>query len=210
MSGRLVAVCVTYALVPDHGGDLEFTGIDKRPVDGPVLVGELGLPRDEHYDTRHHGGPDQAAYAYADEDRQRWAHDLGRELRPGCFGENLVTSGVEVTNARIGERWRIGGAEFRVTAPRIPCRTFQWFIDEPQWVRRFTEAGHPGAYLAVTQPGPVQAGDVIKVMRPEHDVTIGDLFAVLTGDRERLERVAACPDQTDKTREKLAALLVGH
>ena len=174
------------------------------------MIGELGLPGDEQYDTRHHGGYDQAVYAYADEDRLAWAGKLGKDLAPGCFGENLVTSGADVTGARIGERWRIGAVELQVTAPRIPCRTFQSFIDEPHWIKRFTEAGAPGAYLAVTRPGPVQADDPIEVISPDHDVTIADLFAVLSGDRERLDRVAACPDLTPKSQQKLTALRTGR
>jgi len=211
MTGVLAAVCVVDQLIADNWGDLEFTAIDKRPVAGPVEVTALGLAGDTQFDTRVHGGPDQACYAYASEDLADWSARLGRELSPGMFGENLSTVGIDVTGALIGERWAIGDVVVRVTAPRIPCRTFQGFLAEPHWIRRFTQHGRPGAYLAVEVPGVIRAGDpVVVAHRPEHDVTIGDLLAVLSGDRERLERVADCPDHTSKSAQKLAALVAGQ
>ena len=206
--GRLVAACVVNELIPDHWGDLDFTAIDKRPQPGAIVVDTLGLVGDQQVDTRFHGGTDQAVYAYATEDLSVWARELDRDLSYGCFGENLSTEGIDVTGALIGERWAIGTVVLSVTAPRVPCRTFQGFLDEPQWVKRFTVKGWPGAYLSVAVPGEIQAGDRIEVVhRPDHDVTIADLFAVLSGDRERLARVAACPDLTAKSREKIAAIV---
>src|SRR3990170_1435592 len=105
-TGRLVAVNVVHQLIPDVRGDLDLTGIDKRPVSGRVRVGRLGVEGDVQYDERHHGGPDQAVYAYSAEGARWWAEQLGREIPPGSFGENLTTEGVEVTEAVIGERWR--------------------------------------------------------------------------------------------------------
>ena len=212
MSGAHVsAVCVVRELIADLWGDLELTAIDKRPFHGPVRVTTLGLIGDQQFDTRFHGGIEQACYAYAAEDLAEWAVELGRELPPGSFGENFSTDGVDVTGARIGEKWAIGAAVVRVTAPRIPCRTFQGFLGEPHWIKRYTQRGKPGAYLAVEVEGVVSAGDEIEVVhRPDHDVTIADLYAVLSGDRERLARVAACADLTPTSHQKLAALLDGR
>ena len=117
--------------VPTAHSSVPNTGIDKRPVDGPVRVtvpgprgtAATGIAGDVVCDLRVHGGPDQAVYAYAREDLDRWAAELGRDLPGGVFGENLTTSGLDVTGARIGERWRIGGEVLlEVSAPRIPCR----------------------------------------------------------------------------------------
>lgn len=110
------------------------TGIDKRPVDGPVRVaapgpkgvGASGLAGDAVCDLRHHGGNDQAVYAVAREDLDDWGRELGRPLASGSFGENLTTEGLDVSGARIGERWRVGSeVVLEVTCGRIPCRTFQ-------------------------------------------------------------------------------------
>src|SRR5215468_2048499 len=138
--------------------DTEYTGIDKLPKDGPVEVfapgrpGEGGLAGDVICDARHHGGVDQAVYAYAREDLDAWQERLGRDLRHGTFGENLTTSGLNVTDVLIGERWRVGEAlVLEVSAPRIPCRTFAGWLGERGWIKTFTEYARPGTYLRVVE-----------------------------------------------------------
>jgi MOSC domain-containing protein YiiM len=182
---RIEAVCVVHELLPDDSS-VGTTAIDKRPVQEAVDLGVLGLTGDRQMDVRHHGGPDQAVYAYAAEDADWWADQLQREIAPGGFGENLRTHGVDVSGAVIGERWRVGrpdGPLLEVTAPRIPCSTFARFVDEPRWVKRFTEHGAPGAYLRVLTGGTVRAGDALTVEHvPEHGVTVRDSFHRLTAD----------------------------
>lgn len=182
----VTAVCRVDRLLPDSG-TIGVTAIDKRPVAGKVRVRPLGLYADVQADRKHHGGEDQAVYAYADEDADYFAASLGREIPPGLFGENLRTTGVDVTGAVTGERWRIGETlELEVTIPRIPCGTFARRMGVDKWVRRFTEEGRPGAYLRVVKSGPVAAGDpVVVTHRPAHGVTIGEVFAGLTPDRAR-------------------------
>jgi MOSC domain-containing protein YiiM len=178
------------------------TAIDKRPVDGPVEVRAPGSKRaglgsglvgDAICDRRYHGGDDQAVYAYAREDLDAWAAALGRPLASGCFGENLTTAELDVTSARIGERWRIGrGLVLEVSLPRIPCRTFAAWLSEHGWIRRFTRAARPGAYLRVIEPGTMQRGDPFDVVdRPAHDITIGVVFRALTREPLLLEQVLA-------------------
>ena len=186
--GLLRSVNVVHQILDDPGGSPGRTAIDKRGVDGRVYVAELGLCGDAQLDTKHHGGPWQAVYAYADEDLDWWREHLQRDLAPGAFGENLTLSGLDVTGAVIGERWQIGDGEgavqVEVTGPRIPCRTFATFIDEPQWVRRFTEHGAPGAYLRVVRTGYVRAGDHVEIVhRPEHGVRIADVFPSVKPER---------------------------
>jgi MOSC domain-containing protein YiiM len=174
---RLLAVCRVARLLPDPG-IVGITAIDKRPVEGPVGVRDLGLYADVQADRAHHGGPDKALYAYSDEDAQWWEERLGRPMPAGRFGENLRTAGLDVSGAVIGERWRIGASvEVEVTMPRTPCATFQRALDEPQWVRRFAEEGRTGAYLRVLRRGSVEAGDGIEVLsRPEHGVPVDRWF----------------------------------
>ncbi|WP_026555848.1 MOSC domain-containing protein [Arthrobacter sp. 35W] len=176
--GKVLAVCRVHQLHPD-AGNVGVTAIDKRAVDGPVKVGPLGLYADLQADRKHHGGRDQAVYAYSQDDADYWAAELGREIPPGFFGENLRISGVEATGAVIGERWRIGAdVLLEVTSPRVPCATFGRRMGEPQWVKRFTEAGRVGAYLRVLSKGTIAAGDAVVVEhRPEHGITIGRYFS---------------------------------
>ena len=155
-------------------------------------------------DLRHHGGTEQAVYAYAREDLDTWEADLGRPLPGGAFGENLTTRGLDLTEALIGERWRVGDrCVLQVTSPRIPCRTFAGWLEDQGWVRRFTLRGAPGAYFSVVAPGVVRAGDPIDVVRrPAHDVTIGLMFRALTLEKALLPRLlAAGDDLPDETRD---------
>jgi MOSC domain-containing protein YiiM len=172
---RLVADCAVRQLLPD-GRTGRVTAIDKTPMDGAVRIGPYGVAADVQADRRHHGGFDKALYAYAEEDAAWWAGELGRELPPGWFGENLRVEGIDVNAARIGERWRIGDrVEVEVTMPRTPCQTFARWVgatvdgaSERGWVKRFSTARRLGPYLRVEHGGSVRAGDEIVVLdRPE-------------------------------------------
>ena len=168
------------------------SAIDKRPALGPVDVSGLGLYGDEQADKRHHGGPDQALYAYAREDLDWWTERLGRELLNGAFGENVTTAGIDISAALIGETWRIGDVVVQVTAPRIPCVTFRSWMGEPGWVKRFAAAGRPGAYLRVLAAGRVQAGaELTVVATPSEAVTVAESMRAYYGDRDIMRRLLA-------------------
>ncbi|MEV0525219.1 MOSC domain-containing protein [Streptomyces sp. NPDC050439] len=192
--GRFKAVDYTDA--PSGG-----TGIDKQPAEGAVRVtapgpkgaGGSGLAGDEVCDTRHHGGDHQAVYAYAREDLDAWEQLLGRALPHGSFGENLTTSGLDVSGAKVGERWRVGPELLlEVTSGRIPCQTFQGHLGETKWVKRFTQRGLPGAYLRVIEPGEIRGGDPIDVVhRPEHDITVALQFRAAMTEKHLLPGLLA-------------------
>lgn len=182
MTGRLEAVCLVHADRTNHRG--AATAIDKRPVSHPVRIKSLGLLGDHVGDRRHHGGIDQAVYAYAEEEARRWAQELGRPVPAGYFGENLRLSAVAVTDAVVGSHWSIGSTLLEVTAPRVPCATFQHWTGEPRWVKRFTARGDVGTYLRVLTEGAVEAGDDVDVVHvPAHGVTVRELFALHDLDR---------------------------
>ncbi|THA75094.1 MOSC domain-containing protein [Streptomyces sp. A0642] len=178
-----------------------LTGIDKHPVEGLIAVGDpgpegeggSGVAGDAVCDLRHHGGSHQAVYAFAREELDAWERELGRPLANGSFGENLTTSGVTVSGALIGERWRIGAElVLEVTSGRIPCRTFAGHLGQDRWVRRFTQAAAPGAYLRVITPGGIRGGDRVEIVhRPVHGVTVDLQFRAVTTQRELLPRLLA-------------------
>lgn len=192
MGAHLVSVNVGRAVDGEWAGRLRRTGIDKRPVAGPVAVHRLGLAGDHVVDTAFHGGERQAVYAFAAEDLHAWSQRLGVPLPSGSFGENLTTAGLDVNAAVLGERWRVGTAVLSPVLVRIPCVVFvNWLrrcgADASGWARRFTEEARPGPYLRVLREGVVAAGDEIVVEdRPRHGVTVATLFAALTTQRSLL------------------------
>lgn len=184
-----------------------FSGIDKVPTSAPVHVsapgakgpGTSGLAGDVICDSRHHGGDDQAVYAYACEDLVWWQDEIGEPLRPGMFGENLTTSGLDVTGARIGERWLVGDSlVLQVTSPRIPCATFAVWMNRKGWLKAFTRCARPGAYLRVLAAGEIRAADPVVVeFRPDHLVTVGKTFRALTLESELLPELLEASEYLD-------------
>ncbi|MBY0442906.1 MAG: MOSC domain-containing protein [Mycobacteriaceae bacterium] len=192
------------------------TGIDKIPANHPVDVrapgpmqGGLGsgLVGDVIGNQQQHGGDDQAVYAYAREDLDTWQSVLHRDISNGMFGENLTTVGLDVTESRIGEQWTIGtgGLVLEVSRPRIPCRTFASWLAIPNWIKIFTEAAQPGAYLRVITAGPVRAGDTITVSyRPDHDISVALVFRALTREPNLLPNILDTPALAEPVRQTAA------
>jgi MOSC domain-containing protein YiiM len=137
------------------------TGIYKLPVTAPVHVLSLGLPGDVICDVKHHGGVDQAVYIYGGGDYAWWSQELGYELQPGTFGENLTISELESGPVRIGDRFLIGSVILEATSPRIPCSTLATRMGDPAFVKRYRRAERPGLYCRVIQEGTLQAGDPV-------------------------------------------------
>lgn len=188
------------------------TSIDKRPVAGPVAVHELGIDGDSVCDTRHHGGPDQAVYAYAREDLDFWEQQVGRPIRDGQFGENLTTEGIDLNALEVGTRLQVGepgvGVVLEAVYVRTPCNDFKGWMGESgydprAWVKRFTAEARPGPYLRVLEAGTISAGDPVAVVHaPGHGVTIRDMFVALNTDRSRLPELLVVDGLLPKVRQK--------
>ncbi len=183
------------------------TGIDKRPVNGAIRFTDNGLAGDVVVDKKHHGGFDKAVYAYASEDARWWERQIGVAVNNGAFGENLTTEGIDVNGALIGERWRIGNVLLEVSEPRIPCRVFAGFWDRPTLIKDFTAALRPGSYLRIIEEGEVKAGDLIRVeFKPQHEVTIRDLFAAKSGERGKITQLKEVTQLSESYKDWLAKL----
>jgi MOSC domain-containing protein YiiM len=156
---------------------VETTGIFKFPTDKSVKVTKLGLEGDVIVSKKHHGGPDQAIYVYGLADYEWWSGELGKEISPGTFGENLTISELESVQFKVGDYIRVGDVTLQVSAPRIPCGTFAARMEDPQWVKRFRYAERPGLYCRVLKEGFVQAGNTVSVERfTGETVSILDMF----------------------------------
>lgn len=206
VEGRLLSVNVGLAREIQHGERTVCTSIWKDPVQGRVAARDDALEGNRQADAGAHGGYDKAAYAYAREDYEWWEAQLGRPLAPGTFGENLTTEGIDVTGARVGERWEIGTVVLEVSEPRLPCFKLGIRMDDPGFLKRFGAGGRPGAYLRIAREGDLGAGDAIRVVqRPDHDVTMGLMFQAGLGDRALLPRLAAAPALPESWRRKAMA-----
>ena len=185
---------------PNPAKGVGVTGIGKRPIEGAVTVRppgpktsglHSGVVGDYIGDVQNHGGDDQAVYAYATEDYAWWAAELGRDLAPGLFGENLTTEGLDLRGTLIGERWVFdSGVVLQPTFGRIPCSTFQLRMAEPRWTKRFAQANRTGVYLRILQSGEIRAGDRIEVTdRPGHGLAVAEAFEIFMFDPARLSRL---------------------
>src|ERR1041384_1396545 len=166
--GRVVSVNVGRPRAFEFDGRQVESAIWKSPVAGRVAARGVNLDGDDQADRKAHGGPDKAVYAYAIEDLWWWEKELGRSLQHGHFGENLTTEGVDVNGALVGERWEVGTVLLEVSEPRVPCWRLGVRMNDKQFIRRFTAALRPGAYLRILVEGSVSSGDEIRLAgRPD-------------------------------------------
>jgi MOSC domain-containing protein YiiM len=162
---QLISINIGKARTQQQKDHVETTGIYKLPVDEPVAIKSLGIEQDVICDTKNHGGPDQAVYVYGGADYAWWSKELGKELVPGTFGDNLTISELESAQFNIGDFLHIGEVTLQVTAPRIPCSTFAARMDDPQWVKKFRRAERPGLYCRVVKEGVVRTDASVSVER---------------------------------------------
>lgn len=197
-AGKVLSVNVGSVRVFEYGGRPAKSAIWKSPALGRIAARGVNLAGDDQADREAHGGPDKAVYAYAVEDARWWEKEIGRSLAFGEFGENLTTEGIELNHALIGERWQIGTTVLEVSEPRIPCWRLGVRMNDKMFPRRFTEALRPGPYLRIVVEGELGAGDEIRVVeRPDHDLTIRDVFRIYTRDRDEVVRLLAVPQLSE-------------
>ena len=205
--GVVASLNVGQVRAVEWAGRQVTTAIFKVPVSGRVAIRGVNLEGDDQADRSVHGGPDKAIYSYAAEDYAWWRGELGRELSPGQFGENLTLSGVELTGALIGERWRAGSAVLQVAQPRFPCFKLGLKMGDAKFVKRFAQALRPGAYLRILEEGLVGAGDEVEVIStPSHGWTIQEVARIILFRSEELHRLAEVPELA----ESLVELGIEH
>jgi MOSC domain-containing protein YiiM len=176
------------------------TAYGKSPRSGPVRAHAMGLEGDEVANTRVHGGPEKAVYAYGAGNYPLWSAEHPRHaarLVPGGFGENLLIEGLLEDSVCIGDRWRIGTALLEPCQPRQPCSTLARWFDDPQMVKAMVSNGRAGWYLRVIDDGAMRAGDSLTLEhRPEGAWTIADVLAASyrsPPDPAELERLSRAP-----------------
>lgn len=202
MNGSVVAVNVGQVRTVEWRGQTITTGIFKSPIAGRVIIQGVNVVGDDQADRVHHGGAVRSVYAYALEDYTWWRRELGRDMLPGEFGENLTLRNVDANGALVGERWKIGSAILQVTVPRVPCFKLAMKMDDPTFVKRFAAALRPGPYLTVITPGDVAAGDAVEIVaRPRHALTIAEMARIYLFERERIGEFLDVPEMPASWRE---------
>ena len=178
------------------------TGIVKSPVSGRVAVRGVNIAGDDQADRSVHGGPDKAVYAYSREDIDWWAQTLGRHVEAGRdFGENLTTVGIDLAEAIIGERWRVGTVVLEVSEPRVPCYKLAMRMNDALFPKRFSAALRMGAYLRIIEEGDIGAADAIAVTgRPEHGLTIALAARIYLFEHNASARFLETPQLSEKWR----------
>jgi MOSC domain-containing protein YiiM len=214
VAARVISVNVGLPREREWAG-IGRTSIEKHPVAGPVAVRRWGLDGDQVSDTKHHGGVDQAVYAFAREDLDFWVEQLGVPIRDGHFGENLTTTGIDVNEAEVGEHWRIGSVLLEVASIRTPCNDFKRWMgltgyDDTAWVKRFAAVGRVGPYLRVLEEGELAAGDPIEVVhRPGHGVSVTMMFRAVTTQPELLPRLLQVEGLVAEARRRAEKYVAG-
>jgi MOSC domain-containing protein YiiM len=212
-TGRVKSVNIGHPRTVTYDRTQEQTSIWKEPVDGPVPVRGVHVGDDVQSDPSVHGGPDKAVYSYAVQDYAYWSGVLDRQLAPGTFGENLTISGVDVSEAVVGERWRVGSAELQVTEPRLPCFKLGIRMADARFPKRFGRKALFGAYLRILGEGTVEVGDEVRLLdRPAHGVTVQEMGRMRLGDDNLASHVLRADDLPDDWRayaERLAARIAG-
>src|SRR5437762_6108373 len=204
---KLLSVNVGLPREVEWNGRMIRTSIFKSPVAGRVRVTKLNLDGDQQSDLSVHGGIDKAVYVYPSEHYTFWREELTiADLSWGAFGENFTTEGsLDDRAVHIGDRFRVGSAEFVATQPRMPCFKLGIRFGRADIIKRFLRSGRTGFYLAVVKEGEVTDGDSIQLLsRDEHGITIADvvnLYAADTSNQELLRRaseLAALPESWRK------------
>jgi MOSC domain-containing protein YiiM len=172
------------------------TSIRKKPLASRVRVADVNIAGDDQADRTVHGGRSKAIYAYSVEDYAWWKEAYGVDWHPGLFGENLTTSGVDLSSVLIGERWRIGELVLEASEPRLPCYKLGFAMDNPRFPKTFAAELRLGSYLRIIEPGEIGAGDTaVFQSRPvDHQITIrevGRIRLFAPDERRKLADVGA-------------------
>jgi ferredoxin-NADP reductase/MOSC domain-containing protein YiiM len=193
-------------------GRTVYTGVWKSPVGGPVMARRLNVDGDGQGDLGGHGGEQRAVLVYQLDSYRHWQQVLGRDdFGYGQFGENFTVDGLPDDEVCVGDRYRIGGAVFEVTQPRVTCYRVGIRMNEPRIPALLVQHHRPGFYLRVLDEGPVKAGDeIVKVAAGPQRMTVAEVDALLYlpgHPRARIERALHVPALSPGWQESFRAML---
>ncbi len=211
-AGRLVSLNVGGPREVPWEGKTVRTAIWKEPVDGPLMVRRINIDGDDQADRAAHGGEHRAVYVYQLDSYRYWEQELGRsDFTYGQFGENFTVEGLADDEVCIGDRYRIGGATFEVTQPRVTCFRLAIRMDEARMPSLLVAHHRPGFYLRVLEEGQVQAGDeIVRLQSGPEQLSVADVDGLLylpNRSRRKLERALRIPALSEGWKGSFRALL---
>jgi MOSC domain-containing protein YiiM len=210
---RIIAVNTGLPRDIIHRDRVVTTGIFKAPVSGRVIVRSTGLEGDGQADLTVHAGVDKAVYAYPSEHYDYWEHELGRQLVPGNFGENLTVSGLDESEVHVGDVFRVGTALCQVSQPRAPCYKLGIRMEMPTFPKIFLKSLRTGCYLRVLEEGMVSAGDAMELVERARDSMsvreVTHLAFLAKDDPERLHRASTIRALPQDWRDEFAKRAAG-
>ena len=212
MKARILEICVGKPQPIEVNGKLEDSGIFKREVSGTVPLSLLNLEGDEQANLKYHGGRSKAVYVYSASHYPYWQEALGKEsLQPSQFGQNVTVDGLADDTVRIGDVFQLGTALVEVAQPRIPCAKLGVRLGDPEFANKFLMAGRLGYYLYVVEEGVLAVGDEMRlVQRPEHEVTVADLWQTTFTQQRSLDvaqQALQLPHVDEGWKKRLRAIL---
>jgi len=212
MVGRLLSVNVGLPQEIAWRGKTVRTAVWKLPVQGKCMVRRLNIDGDGQGDLAGHGGEHRAVFVYQLDSYRYWQHELTRtDFSFGQFGENFTVEGLPDTDVCIGDQYRIGGALFEVTQPRVTCYRVGIRMNEPRMPALLVSHGRPGFYFRVLQEGEVEAGDeIVKIRTGPEGMSITEINGLLYlpgHPRQKLERALRIPELSAGWRSSFQALL---
>jgi len=210
--GRLVSVNVGLPRDVVWQGRTVHTAVWKQPVEGPRRVRRLNVDGDGQGDLAGHGGEQRAVFVYQLDSYRYWERQLGRDdFVYGQFGENFTVEGLGDDEVCIGDRYRIGDAEFEVTQPRVTCYRVGIRMDDPRIPALLVSHRRPGFYLRVLTEGEVRPGDeIVKLAAGPETVTVAEVDALLYlpgHSRQQLLRALRIPALSPGWQASFRALL---
>jgi MOSC domain-containing protein YiiM len=171
-----------------RGQELQ-TGIYKYPVEAPIFLGAEDVENDHVLDRRYHGGVDKACYLYSADHYSFWKNKYPAQLwQWGMFGENLTVAGLNESEIRIGDRFKIGEAEVQVSQPRQPCFKLGVRFGDQKVVDDFWMLPYPGIYVRVLQAGNVRVGDeLVLIDRNTDSLPVSEVFSIFRLQRDNAD-----------------------
>src|ERR1700750_1834434 len=209
---RLLSVNLGLPRDIEWQGKTVHTAVWKTPVQGRRMTRRLNVDGDGQGDLAGHGGEHRAVFVYQIESYRYWQNQLGRnDFTYGQFGENFTVEGLADTEVCIGDHYRIGGALFEVTQPRVTCYRVGIRMNEPQMAALLVSHGRPGFYFRVLEEGEVGAGDeIVKIAEGSEQMSVAEMEQLLylpNHGTEQLKRALRIPAVSQGWQDSFQSIL---